>query len=97
MDTNTVAKALVEVHKEIETDTGHDTSSISMTCHPLNDLRGFDSPLIPNAVRMVAKKVGTKLPKDAKIHNIYVSENGERKLTVEEAAQRFCDLYVQEA
>ena len=97
MEDAEVTNALVAVHKEIQGDLGHDEMDVTPSTCPLTGLTGFDSPLIPNAVRMVAQLLGVKLPRGAKMRNIYVSPDGKRKLTIAEIAGRFKRLYALEA
>jgi len=55
MDEAKVLKCLKELHEEIEIDAGQDTSVVKDDTEPLDGLGGFDSPLIPNVVRGLAK------------------------------------------
>ena len=92
-----VINALVEVHKEIQGDLGHDGTDVGPSTCPLTGLTGFDSPIIPVAIRKVAQQLGIKLPPGVKIKNIYVSSDGKKKLTIAEIAVRFKQLYAQVA
>ena len=92
-----IAQAFVDVHREIQSTLGHDASGISSTTCPLTNAPGFRSQLIPNAVRMVASRLGISLPKGFKVKNIYVSPDGKKKLTIAEIATRFSTLIATEA
>ena len=97
MEDADVINALVAVHREIQGDLGQYEADVTPNTCPLTGLTGFDSPLIPNAVRMVAQRLGVKLPRGAKMRNIYVSPDGKKKLTIAEIAGRFKGLYALEA
>ena len=97
MTDSEIVQAFVDVHSEIQSDLGHDPGDVGPQSCPLRSLSGFDSQLIPNAVRMVALRLGTKLPKGVKVKNIYVSPDGQKKFTIEEIAERFGALVGQEA
>jgi hypothetical protein len=84
---------LVQVHRAIQDDCGQDPSAVNPDCSPLDDLPGFDSVLIPGAVRALARELGRPLPKGTKIKNIYVTDDGKRKRTIKEIAKAFCDTY----
>jgi hypothetical protein len=93
MDITVVVDRLVEVHREIQEEGGHDPGTIGPETRPLEDLPGFDSMLVPDAVRQLARKVGIELPKDTKIKNIFVSEEGTKKHNIREVAEHFCRIY----
>ena len=97
MKESEMAQAFVDIHGEIQSTLGHDPSEISSATCPLTNLPGFRSQLIPNAVRMVARRLGINLPKGFKVKNIYVSPDGKRKLTIAEIATRFGTLVAKEA
>ncbi len=93
MDPSFVAEKLVQMHRERQIDCGQDPEVVTPDCCPLDDLAGFDSLLIPGIVRELARELGMPLPKDAKIKNIYVTDNGKRKCPINEIAETFCRLY----
>src|SRR6185312_17284876 len=93
MTKSRVLEHLKDIHREIESDCGKDPARVANDTSPLDDLGGFDSPLIPTAVRMLAKKLGTPIPKGTRIKNPYVSADRKRKLKLSEVAERFCELY----
>ena len=97
MTDSQVGQAFVDVHGEIQSTLGHDPSGINSSTCPLTNLPGFRSQLIPNAVRMVALRLGIRLPKGFKVKNIYISTNGKRKLTIAEISTRFRTLVGMEA
>lgn len=93
MDVATVTSVLIAIHKELQEDAGHDPDVVSERTCPLDDLPGFDSLLIPDAIRTLARRVGVAVPASAKIRDLYRSRDGTRKLTVAEIAVRFCGEY----
>ena len=94
MNTDTVIAELVNVLKEFQTMLGHDDAdSVTPQTRPHGGLKGFQSDLTPTIVRKIAKKLGEPLPDGVDPINIFVSEDKQRKLTVEEAAKRFSDRY----
>ncbi|MGD9789205.1 MAG: hypothetical protein AB7Q00_07010 [Phycisphaerales bacterium] len=95
MDKSTVLERLKAIHREIETDDGKDPSKVTSDVQPLDGLAGFDSQLIPNVIRGLAKAVGVKLAKGQRLLNPYVDATG-RKLTLSGVAERFCQLYGKE-
>lgn len=92
MDEAAVLICLKELHSEIEIDAGEDPSLVTDDIQPLDGLVGFDSPLIPNVVRRLAKAMGTPIPKGTRLLNPYLDAN-HRKLTLSGIAKRFCELY----
>ena len=67
--------------------------SVSPRSCPLTDLQGFDSDFIPEIVRRLARALGHPLPEGTRVKNIYVSQDRQRKLTIEEVAKRFVAMY----
>ena len=96
MDHATVLEHLKSLHREIETDDGKDPNAVGDNVFPLDGLNGFDSPLIPNVIRGLAKAVGLLLPKGVRLRNPYVGSDGKTKLTLRDVAKRFCELYGEE-
>ena len=97
MDSATVLEKLVQLHKEIQDDCGFDSAVVRPECRPLDDLEGFDSMLVPGAIRSLARHLGRPLPKGTKIKNIYVSDDGKQKRSLKEIAEEFCRAYGKEA
>ena len=91
----TVLEHLKRLHREIESDAGQDPHAVEDDVFPLDGLSGFDSPLIPNVIRGLAKAVGLVLPKGVRLTNPYVSDGG-IQLTLRAVAERFCKLYGKE-
>jgi len=92
MEEATVLKHLKQLHRDIEIDDGKDPSLVTDDSQPLDDLGGFDSPLIPNVIRQLAKLMGIDIPKGTRLKNPYVDVN-HNKLTLRQVAKRFCELY----
>src|SRR4051812_20932365 len=91
-----VVRALTQIHRAAEADGGFDPDRVTPTTCPLTGLKGFDSQLIPQFVRQLARKFGNPLPKGTKVKNIYVSKDGKRKLTIDEVGHRFLEAYAPE-
>lgn len=89
----TVATKLVAIHKEYQEQGGFgDAAKITASSRPLGGLEGFESDLIPEIVRRLARELGHPLGQSVRVKNIY-AEKGE-KLSISNISQRFFDLYV---
>lgn len=97
MDPATVLEHLKRIHREIEADAGYDPTAVRDDVFPLDGLNGFDSLLIPNVIRGLARAVGLPLPKGVRLRNPYLASDGKTKLTLKGIARRFCELYGKEA
>src|SRR5690242_5852103 len=95
MNEATVLQQLTKLHREIESDAGKDPSAVNDDVCPLDDLAGFDSVLIPNVIRGLAKAVGITLENGARLRNPYV-DSSKKKLRLRAVAKRFCELYKEE-
>jgi acyl carrier protein len=87
MDAAEVKSALIEVVKDIQISSGYDGSGVLGGVCPLKDLPGFDSMICVEAMSMLSSALGVAISDDA---NIFVSENGKRLLTIDEAAAVVC-------
>lgn len=94
MDRAVVLERLKELHREIEVDAGKNPALVTDDVQPIDGLGGFDSPLIPNVVRGLAKAMGVPLPKGTRLVNPYVVDG--KKLSLRGVAERFCELYGKE-
>ena len=92
----TVLENLKQLHRDIETDDGKDASAVTDDVFPLDGLSGFDSLLIPNVIRGLAKALRLPLPKGVRLRNPYVGSDGKTKLTLRGVAARFYELYGKE-
>jgi hypothetical protein len=92
MDAATVLDELKKLHREIETDAGKDPELVKNDVLPLDTLAGFDSLLIPNVIRGLAKAMNVALEKGVRLRNPYI-DSGKKKLTLAGVAKRFCELY----
>lgn len=92
MDEATVFEQLQKLHQEIESDAGKDPAAVKDDVFPLDELSGFDSVLIPNVIRGLAKAVGITLEKGVRLRNPYV-DSTKKKLRLRAVAKRFCELY----
>lgn len=93
MDEDTTLGHLKGLHREIETDAGKDPDLVGDDVLPLDGLGGFDSTLIPNVIRGLARSMGVTLAKGVRLRNPYVAADGKTKLTLRGVAKRFCELY----
>jgi hypothetical protein len=59
---------------------------------PLDELGGFDSLLIPNVIRGLARKMKVTLEKGVRLRNPYI-DSSKKKLALLDVAKRFCELY----
>lgn len=91
MNENAVFELLMELHREIEVDAGEDPAAVKPDIMPFDGLKGFDSILIPNVVRGLAKGSGITLKKGERLRNPYI--NGKTRLTLRNVAKRFYELY----
>jgi len=89
MDETNVTEKLIEVLQEIQRNSGYEYDGIVADTCPLVDLEGFDSKLWPVAIRMLEKNLEVKIPESK---NIYLSEDGTKKLTIKESAAVVCKL-----
>jgi hypothetical protein len=89
MTEDRVAAKLVQVLRTIQSNSGYDAEGICLTTCPLNDLKGFDSQLWPVAITMLADALDVTIPNNK---NIYVSDDGRRRLTIAESAVVVCGI-----
>ena len=95
MDEAVVLEQLKELHREIEVDAGKNPDLVADDVQPLEGLGGFDSLLIPNVIRGLARALGVALAKGHRLRNPYVGPD-RQKLTLRGVARRFCELYGKE-
>ena len=69
MNEATVLEQLKKLHQEIEADAGKDPAIVKDDVFPLDELAGFDSVLIPNVIRRLAKEVVITLEKAVRLRN----------------------------
>ncbi|WP_235963240.1 hypothetical protein [Tautonia rosea] len=94
MDKQQVVDELVAVLKEFQTKMGYDDAdAVTPSVQPHGGLKGFQSDITPPIARRVAKNLGHQIPDDVDIVNIFVSEDKQRKLTIDESADRFLSRY----
>jgi hypothetical protein len=97
MDHAQVVNKLIEMHRAAEIDGGFDDADqVSAATRPLTGLKGFESVLIPQFVRQLARDLGHPLPQGTRIKNIYVSKDGRSKLSLDDIARRFLETYAPE-
>lgn len=92
MDEAVVLEQLKKLHREIEADAGKDPSVVNDDVLPLDGLGGFDSVLIPNIIRGLAREMKVSLQKGVRLRNPYIDSN-KKKLKLRDVAKRFCELY----
>jgi hypothetical protein len=83
MDVALVVATMTEVLKLIQTESGYEEVPINENTCPLVDLKGFDSKVWPVSIGMIGEELDIEIPLDK---NIYVSEDGTRRLTIKESA-----------
>jgi hypothetical protein len=94
MKKDDVVAKLVEIHRDYQRGGGYDDEDkVQPPTSPLDGLKGFESDFIPEIVRRLARDLGHPFPEGTRVKNIYVSQDGKRKLSIEEIAQRFIDTY----
>jgi hypothetical protein len=84
---------LIEVLQEIQNDSGYEGQPIAGTTCSINDLEWFDSCLWPVAISMLASALNVNIPNDK---NIFLSEDGKRRLTINESADVVCNILSRE-
>jgi hypothetical protein len=92
MNEAAVLEQLKELHREIEIDAGEDPGTVKDDVLPLDGLGGFDSLLIPNIIRGLAREMKVTLEKGVRLRNPYI-DSSKKKLALREVAKRFCELY----
>jgi hypothetical protein len=80
---------LIEVIQEIQRDSGFRESPLVGTTCPAIDVEGFESPLWLDAIGMLAERLGVQIPNG---NNIFLSEDGKRQHTIDEAAAVVCEI-----
>jgi hypothetical protein len=96
MTLDNVIHELISLHRETQVDGGFDDASeIAETTCPLDDLQGFDSLLIPQLIRQLAKNLGRPFEKGERVKNLYRVANENQ--TIRQIAERFKKVYVKEA
>ncbi len=85
MDEHRAMEVLVKVLTLIQTESGHETPSITEDTCPLDDLPDFDSLMGLVATGYVASELEIAIPDDV---NIFVEES--KKLSVREAVAKMC-------
>ena len=80
---------LIEVLEEIQNDSGYGGQQITGTTCSINDLGWFDSCLWPVAISMLASTLNVNIPNDK---NIFLSEDGKRRLIINESADVVCNI-----
>jgi len=93
MNKDAIISALLAVHRDIQSSLGHPGAVLTPDTCPLTQLPGFDSPVIPTAIRMLTQRLGLEPTVGAKSKNLYVSSDRRRKLTVREIADRIAAHY----
>jgi hypothetical protein len=92
MDEAAVLEQLKKIHREIEIDAGKDPVLVKDDVLPLDGLGGFDSVLIPNVIRGLAREMKVALEKGVRLRNPYI-DSSKKKLVLRDVAKRFCELY----
>lgn len=94
MNIEQVIAEFVAILKEFQIQLGHDDAdTVTPETRPLGGMKGFQTDLTPTIARRVARRLGHPIPEDVVVINVFYSEDGRQKLTVEEAAKRFFERY----
>lgn len=95
MELTRVVTELIQVLKECQTALGHDDGeSVTQDTKPHGGLKGFQSDVTPTIVRRLARRLGHPLEEGVDPVNIFASEDKTKRLTVQEAGERFLERYV---
>jgi len=89
MSPEDVKVELIAVIQEIQRDSGFPERPIMGTTCPVTDVEGFESPLWLDAIGMLANRLGVKIPDG---NNIFLSEDGMQRRTIDEAANVVCEI-----
>jgi hypothetical protein len=89
MSLDEIQTIVLEVLREVQTLSGREWAGLELSAKPLGSLDGFDSLSSVEATVMVEERLGCR---DLGVDSIFISDDGERALTVEEIAQRASKL-----
>jgi hypothetical protein len=93
MTSEDVKTKLIEVLEQIQSDCEDRGQQITGTTCSIDDLGWFDSYLWPVAISMLASVLNSNIPNDK---NIFLSEDGTRRLTIDESADVVCEIISRE-
>jgi len=89
MSPESVKVELIAVIQEIQRDSGFQERPIMGATCPATDVEGFESPIWLDAIGMLADRLDVKIPDG---NNIFLSENGMQRRTIDEAAAVVCEI-----
>jgi hypothetical protein len=89
METGALEAKLIVVLANIQQESGYSAAAITTATCPIDDLEGFDSKIWPVAIGVLAAELGVSIPNN---QNIFISQDGQRRLTVAEAAARVGEI-----
>jgi hypothetical protein len=94
MDKQQVVAEIIAELKSSQAKMGYDDAdAVTPLVRPHGGLMGFQSDVTPTIARRVAKRLGRPIPDGVAIANIFVTADKTKKLTVDQAADRFIVLY----
>jgi acyl carrier protein len=88
MDRQAIVQQVIQVLQEVQSRSGHEPVEIGEDICPLKDLPGFDSLTSVEATVELARRLENHIPDE----NIFVSDDGRRRLPVREIADRVYDI-----
>lgn len=89
MSLDDIQVIVLDVLREVQVLSGREWVELDPDAEPIGHLDGFDSLCAVEATVMVEERLGYG---DLKVDTVFVSEDGERALTVKETAQRIAKL-----
>ena len=83
MDRQQIVAKVLQTVTQIQEVSGRSSAGISVSTRPVRDVEGFDSLCGVEATIMLSESLGVALPDD---YNPFISDDGERALSVGEIA-----------
>ncbi len=83
MDRQQIVAKVVQTVTQIQEVSGRSSDSIGLSTRPVGDVEGFDSLSGVEATVMLSESLGIALPDD---YNPFISDDGERTLSIGEIA-----------
>jgi hypothetical protein len=92
MDRNLIRQALIETVGEVQEMSGCTPIAVDAQTRPIYDLDGFDSLRGAETTVLLAKKLKCEFKAGKGEVNVFVSKDGRKALSVEEAVSRLIEL-----
>lgn len=87
MDRETVMKHVIQTVEKVQEISGRDIGTIDADTRPIGDAAGFDSLNAIEATVALLERLGHDLPDE----NLFISEDGNRSLTIAEVTDNLCE------